>query len=125
MKLWIGGEIEASVADQFRLARNEVEKYINSKIQNIEVKEVSDWDVIAILRDDDQFEERIRFNKKDGMDMRLKIPFESFKVSDFKQQKVLLLEMLNRSLNYISNKFPKIEEINQVKEAVSEAIENA
>lgn len=125
MKLWIGGEIEASVADQFRLARNEVENYINSKIKNIKAKEVNDWDVIAILRDDDQFEERIRFNKKDGMDIRLKIPFESFKVSDIKQQKVILLEMLNRSLSYIFKKYPNIEEINQVKEVVSEAIENA
>jgi hypothetical protein len=106
MKLWIGGELEASVADAFRTARISVETAINNLIEGIDASEANDWDVIAILRDDEVYGERVRFSKKDGMDLRLKIPFNDFLQASPDIQKTLIIDMLLRSLEIIGTKYP-------------------
>jgi hypothetical protein len=106
MKLWIGGELEASVADAFRTARISVETAINNLIEGIDASEANDWDVIAILRDDEVYGERVRFSKKDGMDLRLKIPFNEFLQASPDIQKTLIIDMLLRSLEIIGTKYP-------------------
>jgi hypothetical protein len=106
MKLWIGGELEASVADAFRTARISVETAINNLIEGIDASEANDWDVIAILRDEEVYGERVRFSKKDGMDLRLKIPFNEFLQASPDIQKTLIIDMLLRSLEIIGTKYP-------------------
>ena len=65
MKLWIGGEICADIADAFREARLVVERAINAAIGSSDYGlELEAWDCIAIIRDDKAFEERVRFSQK-------------------------------------------------------------
>ncbi len=73
MRLWIGGELDNEVAEQFRIARSEVETAMNRLLSAIDGEEIDEWDVIAIIRNDSSFGERVRFSKRDGMDIRLKM----------------------------------------------------
>jgi hypothetical protein len=118
MKLWLGAEIDSEAYDQFRLVRNEIQKSINIEIENIDAEDANDWDVIAIIRNDDVYDERVRFSKKDGMDLRLKIPFTKFMQSEIDDQKKLIVEMLLRSLDIIQNKYPSIAVVENVKKLV-------
>lgn len=106
MKLWIGGEIQAEVADSFRMARLSVEKTINENLENKNYDILlTDWDCIAILRDDDDFAERTTYSKKKkDMDFRLKIDYSAFTKSDSKQQESLIFQMLQRSISILKQK---------------------
>lgn len=106
MKLWVGGEISAEVADSFRLARETVEKAINEVIANKSYDvELNAWDCIAILRDDDAFKEIVKYSpKKKEVDFRLKISFEKFRAASGIQRETLIFEMLVRSLELMKEK---------------------
>lgn len=111
MKLWIGGELDNSVAEDFRTTRLAVERVVNNLIAGIDASEANDWDVIAILRDDDNFNERIRFSMKAGMDLRLKIPFKEFLCASPNARKGFLVDILLRSLDIIESRYPNIDTI--------------
>ncbi|WP_019530022.1 hypothetical protein [Dasania marina] len=125
MKLWIGGELDHSVAEEFRIASIHTEDYINEKISGIDTGQANEWDVIAIIRDDNNFDERVRFNKKDGMDIRLNISYSKFRSSSRGEQIIFLLEMLIRSLDIIINKYPEIADLAKVRSILREAKSNA
>lgn len=106
MKLWIGGEISADVADAFREARSVVEHTINSVISPTDYGlELESWDCIAIIRDDDEFTERTRFDRKSrDMDFRLVLDYARFKAAAAREQQSMIVEMLLRSLNVLAEK---------------------
>lgn len=115
MKLWIGGEVEGAIADDWRHARSAVESSVNELIAEIGALEANQWDVIAILRDDNAFPERSRFSKRDGMDIRLAIPYKEFSGGSPQVQQELILDMLLRSLDIIQQKYPAIDAVAKVK----------
>lgn len=116
MKLWIGGEVCAEVADSFRYARIIVEKAVNEAIseKNYAVN-FNSWDCIAILRDDKAFKEITKYSlKKKEMDFRLQIDFDKFRsVSDVRRE-ALIFEMLLRSLALLKEKKGIGEEIDRL-----------
>lgn len=122
MKLWIGGEVEAELADVFRMARNSVEKKINNIIerQRYEVPFKS-WDCIAIIRNDEDFAEVHKFSrKKRDMDFRLKIDFRLFKEGDESTREQLLFQMLLRSLALLSEKGVHEPDLDRLRKCVME-----
>lgn len=119
MKLWIGGEVDREVAEDFRVVRSEVESAINTMIAAIDAGEINEWDVIAIIRNDLVFEERVRYSKKNGMDLRLKIPFQEFNGAKKSIQRDLVMEMLFRSLEILKTKYPKNGAIESVQTLVA------
>ncbi|MFH1373988.1 MAG: Imm44 family immunity protein [bacterium] len=106
MKLWIGGEIQADVADAFREARSFVERTVNKKIESRHYDTAfDDWDVIAILRDDDAFEELTRLSKKKrDMDFRLRLGYREFKYGDANERRSMIFKMLCRSIELLATK---------------------
>ncbi|WP_226662373.1 Imm44 family immunity protein [Microbulbifer aggregans] len=124
MKLWIGGEVDSDVFEAYRLALLSVEDFINPRITHIEANEANELDVIAIIRDDD-FKERIRFSKKNGMDLRLIIPYKEFLSANSHQQKELVVAMLERSIDIVTEKFPKALDVRLVRQVLAEARSHA
>jgi hypothetical protein len=116
MKLWISGEIEAAVGEEFRHARNSVEKSINEVIEGRSYDLAIDgWDCIAILRDDENFEEITKYSKKKrDMDFRLKVNFQQFKTGPQSLREKLIYEMLERSLTILKDKGLSAEGLNQL-----------
>ena len=103
MKLWIGGEIQADIADAFRISRRTVESAINDVIADKSYDlAINSWDVIAIVRDDDSFDEVTRYSKRRlDMDYRLRIDYLRFRNGDDRERAALICEMLLRSLRLL------------------------
>lgn len=118
MKLWMGAEVDSEVTDELRIARSQLVPAINSLIADIDAQEADEWDVIAIIRNDSSFEERVRFSKKDGMDIRLGINIKDFLAAGDEGRKILLINMLIRSLSILKEKFPHIHTLNDIQEIV-------
>jgi hypothetical protein len=106
MKLWIGGEIQTDIGNAFREARNKVEKTINSVIDNKDYDlEFNSWDVIVILRDDDNFKEITKYSKKKkDMDFRLRLNHKDFADATQGRQEAMIVELLLRSLKILKEK---------------------
>lgn len=116
MKLWIGGEIQADIADSFRDARNSVEKTINSYIRDKRYDlPLSSWDVIAIVRDDNELPETVDYSaKQQEMDFRLTINHEDFKRSGELERERLIYQMLIKSLALLKDKGVASSDIEQL-----------
>ena len=106
MKLWIGGEIEADVEESFRHARRDVQAAINDIIsEKVYQVDLGGWDCIAIIRNDDCFDEICKYSKKTKeMDLRLKLDYKNFKSSSELERKQMLFAMLIRSLSILKEK---------------------
>ncbi|KAA1154714.1 hypothetical protein EU510_00960 [Pseudoalteromonas sp. FUC4] len=100
MRIWIGGEIESSIEDDFRKARSKVEKSINENIeQNTYNIPVESWDCIAIVRDDEQLEELFAYDSRNNdMDFRLRVDYQRFLVGNSNEQEQQVFEICLRSL---------------------------
>ena len=93
MKLWMSSEVDISLADELRLIRNQIEKSLNAYLKEIgyKNKDLDSLDVIAILRDDDYFDEIKKYRpKKRDTDIRLKIDYNEFKNADENKRKKLI-----------------------------------
>lgn len=106
MKLWIGAEGSADIADSFRVARNRVESAVNDVIMPKSYDlPLDSWDCIAIIRDDEHFAERFKYSpKRRDMDFRLRIDHAEFKATSPQQQITMIFNMLRRSLELLSDK---------------------
>ena len=106
MKLWISSETQSDVFDDFRKASLKVEDCINEVIVDKTYGLALDgWDCIAILRNDDDFEELVQYSpKKKEMDFRLRIDYESFKSGNDLEREQLVFGMLIRSLKLLNVK---------------------
>jgi hypothetical protein len=104
--IWIGGEIDHSVADAFRTARNRVEKTINTALAGKTYElPVDAWDCIAIIRQDYIFHEVHTISlQKRTMDFRLCIDYETFRQASQRKQQALIFAMLLRSLALLREK---------------------
>jgi len=100
LRIWIGGEIESSIEDDFRKARSKVEKSINENIeQNTYNIPVESWDCIAIVRDDEQLEELFAYDSRNNdMDFRLRVDYQRFLVGNSNEQEQQVFEICLRSL---------------------------
>ena len=106
MDVWVSAELESDVFDSFRLPNNELEDalkpYLTSKTYDIEPDSL---DCIAIIRKDTDFEEHHRYSKnKRDMDFRLIIDYGEFKSASLQRRKKLILEMLIRAADILSEK---------------------
>jgi hypothetical protein len=108
MKLWIGAELDADVADSFRETRKRVESAVNDVIASKDYDlPLNGWDCIAIVRDDDSFAERVLYSSKTReMDFRLRIDHSAFNAGSPRERAALLFAMLWRSLALLAEKLP-------------------
>jgi hypothetical protein len=108
MKLWIGAEMDADVADAFRVARIRVEAAVNriTMTKSYDLP-VNGWDCIAIVRADKEFPERVSYSlKHHEMDFRLRIDHSRFKVASPHEQELMLFTMLRRSIELLVKRLP-------------------
>jgi hypothetical protein len=106
MKLWIGGEIDKSIADCFRDARKSVERAINNVIAN-KVYDVAldSLDCVAIIRGDQVFAERQLYSsKKRDMDFRLGLELTQFAAVSDTGRKALLFGLVMRAIELLKAK---------------------
>lgn len=116
MKIWLSAELSCEVLrseeqfDQERIARNAVEKTINSKIENESYDiPLRQWNCILIIMGEDSFDERIYYSpKRKNMDFRLRIDPTTFKATDDLGRKKLIFSMLLRSLDLLKVKLEKV-----------------
>ena len=96
----------ADVADVWRPARKAVETAINEVIERKDYfLPVDAWHCIGVVRDDEVFDERIRFlKKKRDMDFRLRIQHSAFKAATQHEREKMIFEMLLRSLEILRSK---------------------
>lgn len=106
MKLWIGAEISAEIADAFRKARGSVEAAINKVISEKDYGiKLNSWDCIVILRNDNAMKEILKYSPKNKeMDFRLRIHFDKFNSASSVEREALIFEMLERSLVLLKDK---------------------
>ena len=106
MKLWISGEVEADIFEKFRVAINSIEHKVNAVIEGKSYfKNLDGWDVIAIIRNDEYFNEITKYSaKKEEMDFRLRVNYLEFKNADDIQTFDMIIIMLNRSLDILIQK---------------------
>ena len=116
MKLWIGAELDADVADSFREARNRVEAAVNAVISPKDYTlPLNSWDCIAIVRGDDRFTERVRYSAKTReMDFRLRIDHSAFNAATPCERASLIFAMLRRSIALLSENLPSPERLHDL-----------
>lgn len=104
MDIWIGGEIELTIEDKFRVARSQLENHLSHRLETMSYElELDSLDCIAIIRNDNELEELQSYSKEDrDMDFRLVIDFAEFTVASSKESKKLLLNMLLRAVELLS-----------------------
>jgi hypothetical protein len=103
MELWMSGEIQIDVADQYRHARRVVEHKINSCIgKKVYGTALIEWAYIAIIRaeDSEDYDEVTKYWKKRKVaEFRLKIDYDAFRNGTPRDHVRLLSESLMRSLD--------------------------
>lgn len=116
MKLWVGGEVQSDVADSYRKARIAVERTVNSFLdQKKYAINLNEWDCIAIIKDDKEFEEIVKYSpKKKEMDFRLKIDYHEFKEASNQNREKLIFIMLQKSLELLKKKGVSGEEMDRL-----------
>jgi len=121
LKIWIGGEIESSIEDDFRKARSKVEKSINENIEkNTYNIPVESWDCIAIVRDDEQLEELFIYDSHNNeMDFRLRVDYQKFLVGNSNEQEQLIFEICLRSLKKLQEFIGSSTDLNNLIKDVS------
>jgi hypothetical protein len=121
MKLWIGGEIEADVADTFRVTRNAVERAVNRVIESKDYSlQLKKWSCIAIVRADTLMPERLRYSpKRQEMDFRLALDHGRFLSGTDSERRAMLFAMLRRSLSLLETKLPTRGGLDNLKEDLS------
>ncbi len=105
MEIWIGGEIESSIEEKFRLARCELESNLSEFLKSKRYElELDSFDCIAIIRNDAEFNEIHKYSaKKREMDFRLTIDYESFLLASHEQCKFHIFQMLLRAIDILAS----------------------
>ena len=104
MDIWRGGEIESTIEGKFRAARSQLENHLSHRLETMSYElELDSLDCIAIIRNDNELEELQSYSKEDrDMDFRLVIDFAEFTAASSKESKKLLLNMLVRAVELLS-----------------------
>lgn len=105
MKIWIGGILDAGVADAFRLLRNSIEEKINSAIEHVNYGTgLTTWDVILVVSSTPP-KEYVRYNKANKeTDIRLVVDHQTFLEADSEQRSKALVDTLLNSIRRLSGK---------------------
>ena len=106
MKLWIGGILDASVADAFSEIRNAIQRLINLKIEAEEYGSgLSTWDVVLVVLESKQPKEHTRFAKSSReTDLRIVIDYKGFLHGSTQQREAIIREALLESIHRLSQK---------------------
>ena len=106
MKLWIGGILDASVADAFREIRNAIQRSINLKIEAEEYGlGISTWDVVLVALESKQPKEHTRVAKSSReTDVRIVIDYADFLHGSTQQREAIIREALLESIHRLSQK---------------------
>jgi hypothetical protein len=103
MKLWISGEIQSDIADNYRLVRTRIENEVNAELESLTRSwEIEKWAFIAIIRSAEHpdYEEIARRSSRGKvLEFRLKIGYQTFKNSGPKAQELLIYEALRRTIS--------------------------
>lgn len=123
--LWISGEIEGDVYDNYRLARNEVEPTINTSLKGTHYgRGFSRLCLIPMIfgpNSPDYYNEIRRYHKKDkDFEFRLKIPYAEFKAADALGQRRLLMENILRAVDEMKKMRTKDVEVDKLERAIRE-----
>jgi hypothetical protein len=101
-RLFMSGEIEGDVYDSYRVARNEVEKRLNSTLENNSYGLLELWGVIPIIREVESAaycEIKKYRKKKREFEFRLKIDYATFKGADDLEKRKIIMAVLLRSID--------------------------
>jgi hypothetical protein len=123
MKLWIGGILEADIADSFRELRNDLEKRVNHLLESKQYGEgLSTWDLsIAITSCPPN--EHVKYNKKSSKtDCSLAIDHQTFTVSDTQKREQLLTQTILLSIQQLSLKNIPDFDFNELRQDVVKAL---
>ena len=124
MKLWIGGILDASVADSFREIRNVILCLINL---NIEAEEyglgISTWDVVLVALESKQPKEHTRVAKSSReTDIRIVIDYTDFLHGSTQQREAIIREALLESIHRLSQKRIPDFDFTKLQKDVTEAL---
>jgi hypothetical protein len=109
-RLFMSGEIEGDVYDEYRVARNEVEEPINELIGPSTYGALKLWGLIPIIREEDDpgYDEVKKYRKKaQEFEFRLKIAHAAFKVAGPLGHRKLIMAALLRSIDEMRKLVPK------------------
>jgi hypothetical protein len=100
----MSGEIEADVADSYRVARKSIESTVNQQLTavGLQVPKFNKWAFLAIIRREDHpdYDEVARVDTKRGvLEFRFKIPHDVFKGESIIGRQVMLIASLRRSID--------------------------
>ncbi len=100
MKLWIGGNVESDIYDDFFQIRKDLEKNINEKILSEEFGDssVEIWDVIVKIFKTEESLSKVRFKSKEKtIDSIVVLDYFNFRDSTslVQKKKLLVHELIN------------------------------
>jgi hypothetical protein len=103
MEIWMSGEIQDDVIDDFRHARNDVESTLNAALRDRQYGDpIKQWALIPIILpgEDERLDEVRKFDKRRRVvEFRLKIHHETFKSATPAAQRSLICACLLRSID--------------------------
>lgn len=109
-RLFMSGEIEGDVYDDYRVACNEVDDAVNLAIRESNFGAVKEWAVIPIILDDNDpnYPEVKRYRKKSQeFEFRLVIEHAAFKAADTLGKRKLIMASILRSIDEMRKLAPK------------------
>lgn len=122
--LWISGEIEGDVYDDYRVVRNEIEQTFNKSLADDGFGErFGRLCLIPILRavDSPDYNEVRKFHKKDrDFEFRLKISHAAFKAADALGQRRLIVENILRAVDEMKKMRVKDVDSDKLEQAIRE-----
>lgn len=106
MKLWLSGEIDYTIGNEFRDLINEIENSINGYLENSEYKKLEfSWDVVFVILKG-EVKEKLKFNKTTKeSDIKTAIDLTKFQNSDMNERRDLLILSLLNSLKLLNEKY--------------------
>jgi hypothetical protein len=124
MKLWMSGEIQADVADAYRVARKSIEEAVNQRLQAVKLSTpFQKWAFIAIIRAEDHpdyGEVKQKDTKRGVIEFRLKVEHQAFLNADAGHQKQLIIEALKRSVSMMAQMGVAEHDCGQLRGSLSE-----
>jgi hypothetical protein len=107
MDLWMSGEIQSDIGDDYRNARKDIVSITNDFLNGKEYGEgLKSWNYIAIIREieSEDYNEVHKYNKRNKeTEFRLKINYNIFRSADNKEKKKLICQSLVRSISILQD----------------------
>jgi hypothetical protein len=105
LKLWVGGIVEANIADSFRQLRNTLEQTVNTALQAQHYGDaLLTWDVVLAVRLSPP-PEHVRYNPHTKeTDVRVVIDYLNFERASSDDRAGLLADAVLKSLHYLETK---------------------